>query len=69
MDGTADVTVGAPMAYPFFTTVEGDFFCGWALNVGRGCGAVFRNPGGTPEKKNEYLFIRPWNSFEFSVVD
>jgi len=68
MDGTANVTVGAPLAYPFSTTVEGDFFCNWSLNVGRGCGAVFRNPGGTPEKKNEYLFIRPWNSFEFSVV-
>ena len=68
MDGTADVTVGAPMAYRFYTTVEGDFFCNWSLNVGRGCGAVFRNPAGTPEKKNEYLFIRPWNSFEFSVV-
>jgi adenylate cyclase len=69
MDGTADVTVGAPLAYKFYTTVEGDFFCNWSLNVGRGCGAVFRNPGGTPEKKNEYLFIRPWNSFEFSVVN
>ena len=68
MDGTADVTVGAPMAYRFYTTVEGDFFCNWSLNVGRGCGAVFRNPAGTPEKKNKYLFIRPWNSFEFSVV-
>jgi TolB-like protein/class 3 adenylate cyclase len=69
MDGTADVTVGTPMGYPFSTTVEGDFFCNWSLNVGRGCGAMFRNPGGTREQRNEYLFIRPWNSFEFSVVN
>ncbi len=69
MDGSANVTVGAPMAYPFSTTVEGDFFCGWDPNGGRGCGAVFRNPDGTAERKNEYLSVRPWNSFEFSVVD
>jgi adenylate cyclase len=67
MDGTADVTVGA-QAFRFVTTVEGGFFCGWAANAGRGCAAMFRNPGGTREKRNEYLFIRPWNSFEFSVV-
>jgi adenylate cyclase len=69
MDGTADVTVGAPQPYKFSTTVEGDFFCSWAPNGGRGCGVVFRNPGGTREQRNEYLYIRPWNSFEFSVVD
>ena len=68
MDGTADVTVGAA-ALKMVTTIEGNFFCNWAANVGRGCGAVFRNPGGTPEQRNEYLSIRPWNSFEFSVVD
>jgi adenylate cyclase len=67
-DGTADVTVGAT-ALKMIASIEQDFFCNWATNAGRGCGAVFRNPGGTREQRNEYLFIRPWNSFEFSVVD
>jgi hypothetical protein len=66
MDGTANVTVRTE-AQTFVTTIEGDFFCGWSQN-GRGCNAVFRNPGGTLENRNEYLFFRPWNSFEFSVV-
>lgn len=68
MDGTADVTVGTA-AFKMVTTIEGDFFCNWSANSGRGCGAVFRNPGGTREERSEYLFIRPWNSFEFSVVN
>ncbi|MBA4098775.1 MAG: guanylate cyclase [Rhodospirillum sp.] len=67
MDGTADVTVGT-LAFKLVTTIEGDFFCNWSPSGGRGCGAVFRNPGGTRAERNEYLFIRPWNSFEFSVV-
>jgi adenylate cyclase len=67
MDGAANVTVGG-QALKIYTTVEGDFLCGGIAYEGRGCGAVFRNPGGTRQKKNEYLYIRPWNSFEFSVV-
>jgi adenylate cyclase len=67
MDGTAEVTVGT-LTQTLATTVEGDFFCSWSPHGGRGCSAVFRNPGGTREQRNEYLFIRPWNSFEFSVV-
>ena len=68
MDGTAEVTVGT-QAFKFVTTVEGDFFCSWSPSGGRGCGAVFRNPGGTRENRNEYLIIRAWNSFEFSVME
>lgn len=67
MDGTADVTVG-DQELRMVTTIEGDFFCSWAANAGRGCGAVFRNPDGRREQKNEYIHIRPWNSLEFSVV-
>ena len=66
MDGTANVTVGTE-ARTYVTTIEGDFFCSWFQND-RGCGAMFRNPGGTLENRNEYLLFRPWNSFEFSVV-
>jgi adenylate cyclase len=67
MDGTADTTVGTE-AFRHVTTVEGDLFCSWSQRGGRGCGAMFRNPAGTLENRNEYLNFRPWNSFEFSVV-
>ena len=67
MDGTADTTFGTePLRN--VTTVEGDFLCSWSQTYGRGCGAMFRNPGGTLENRNEYLWFRPGNSFEFSVV-
>ena len=32
----------------------------------RGCAAIFRNPGGTFENRNEYLMVRHWVRFEFS---
>jgi hypothetical protein len=67
MDGTADATVGKE-ALRIVTTVEGDFFCSWSQPNGRNCGAMFRNPGGTLENRNEYLWFLPSNSFEFSVV-
>ena len=67
MDGTADVMVGSD-SWKMTTSIEGNYWCNWSVTGWRGCGAVFRNPGGTREKRNEYLFIRPWNSFEFSVV-
>ena len=67
IDGTSDVVVGTD-SFDMVTSIEGDYLCSWAPTGWRGCGAVFRNPGGTLEKRNEYLYLRPWNSFEFSVV-
>ena len=32
------------------------------------CAAIFRNPGGTPEKQNEYVWVIPNNHLEFSRV-
>jgi TolB-like protein/class 3 adenylate cyclase len=66
-DGTADVVVGSE-ELEMITSVEGNYWCSWSPTGWRGCGAVFRNPTGTREKRNEYLYIRPWNSFDFSVV-
>jgi adenylate cyclase len=66
-DGTAEVVVGS-QSLKMVTSIEGNYWCSWAPDTWRGCGAVFRNPDGTLEKRNEYLYIRPWNSLEFSVV-
>jgi adenylate cyclase len=68
IDGTGDMTVGTE-ASRRVTIVEGDFLCGWSQPNGRACGAMFRNPDGTLEMRNEYLSFFPWGSFEFSVVD
>jgi adenylate cyclase len=67
-DGTASVSVGSAK-FDMITSIEGDYLCNWTRTGSRGCGAMFRNPDGTREKRTEYLFIRPWNSFEFSVAD
>jgi hypothetical protein len=36
---------------------------------GGDCGAVFRNPGGTKTKENEYIWIDQWGTFTFSQVE
>jgi hypothetical protein len=30
---------------------------------------IYRNPGGTAEMKNEYLYITDWRIVSFSVVE
>jgi adenylate cyclase len=35
---------------------------------GAGCSAIFRNPGGTPEKQNEFTIVYACCEFEFSVI-
>jgi len=35
----------------------------------RTCAVVYRNPAGSFEEKNEYIFYQPWQIFEFSVVN
>ena len=68
-NGFAHITIGletidAP------STIEGDTIC---LNQvptdgPRACSAIFRNPGGSAARKNEYLLFNQWSRFEFSVV-
>jgi TolB-like protein len=67
-DGIGNVTIGTRHER-FFTTVEGDFVCSASHTSPRGCGAIVRNPEGSPEQRNEYFFLRQDNSFAFSVVN
>jgi adenylate cyclase len=51
------------------TWIEGDTMCFSLSAELRTCAVVYRNPAGSFEKKNEYLFYQPWQIFEFSVVN
>ncbi len=68
-DGFAQITMGLEIiAAP--NTIEGDTMC---LNrdptIGqRACSAIFRNPGGSAARKNEYLLFNHGSRFEFSVL-
>jgi hypothetical protein len=49
--------------------IEGDTLCYDFPDTFRQCGAFLHNPGGTFEKRNEYLFVSPRNRFEFSFTN
>ena len=59
--GTWDTGVGK-------TWFEDDTWCFAFAKEGRICGVYFRNPEGSFDKKNEYFFYQPWQSFEFSIT-
>ena len=40
----------------------------WWTDWGPSCGAVFRNPGGTPEHQDEYILVDGWSEYHFSIV-
>jgi adenylate cyclase len=48
--------------------VQENFLCDAIPTVQTSCGAVFRNPTGTPERGNEYTAVFRFDRFEFSIV-
>jgi TolB-like protein/class 3 adenylate cyclase len=69
-DGSVNASLGSS-SDSGITRMEDDAVCTFYPTLdggGKICGVVFRNPGGTLEKKNEYLLVQPMNRFEFSVV-
>lgn len=66
-DGSYRATLGA-RSVTGVSWFEGDVMCNANQLSPRGCRAVFRNPAGTFEAKNEYLIFRHRDRFEFSVV-
>ena len=68
VDGVTKATLGS-WSDKGLTTIEDDFICGAFPTSSRTCGQIFRNPEGVPEKRNEYLYIRPANGFAFSVIN
>ncbi len=68
-EGVARVSVGSSSSLTGISRIEGDLMCSlWDTEVGGTCAAIFRNPGGTPEKQNEYVFATPYDHLEFSLV-
>jgi len=67
LDGTGRATFG-DRSDRAEAKVEGDTMCTYFPTRFRLCDAIFRNPAGSFEKKNEYLLVGPWSRFEFSVV-
>ena len=47
---------------------EGDDVC-YSWTTIRWCGGMFRNPGGTKEKQNEFIWYVPERTFTFSQID
>jgi hypothetical protein len=66
-DGSISVTIGT-WSSTGTSWAQGNVICNAYPKNLTVCGAVFRNPLGTFEQKNEYLFIYRENRFEFSVV-
>ena len=69
-DGSVNASLGSS-SDSGITRMEDDAVCTFYPTLdggGKICGVVFRNPGGTLEKKNEYLLVQPMDRFEFSAV-
>ena len=66
-DGSTIVTIGSSVRHGMRWTQAGVVCTAYPKNP-TSCGAVFRNPSGTFEQKNEYLMVYGANRFAFSVV-
>jgi adenylate cyclase len=49
--------------------VQGNFICKSFPGELTSCGAVFRNPFGSPERGDEYKAVHCWTQYEFSTVN
>ena len=67
-DGAITKTIGGAV-FTGHAWVQGDHLCTAYPRVLASCGALFRNPDGTPEAMNEFTMLFPLNSrYEFSVA-
>ena len=67
-DGVVHVSVGSSLLSGI-SKIERDFICTlFDVEVDVQCAAIFRNPAGTSEKQNEYVWVNPYRHFEFSRV-
>ena len=67
-DGVANVSIGSWFRDAGISHVEDDALCTWFSTAGYGCAVIFRNPAGTFEQKNQYIWVTPELQLEFSVV-
>ena len=48
--------------------IQLDFLCAAYPMILTSCGPIFRNPGGTFERNNEYVYVLNFAQYEFSVL-
>jgi adenylate cyclase len=66
-DDAASFSFG-PLADSGHLQPQDDALCYAWPKYGRGCAAIFRNPGGTAEQENEYLWISGVDRIQFSIA-
>jgi TolB-like protein/class 3 adenylate cyclase/thioredoxin-like negative regulator of GroEL len=66
-DDAASFSFG-PLADSGRLQPQDDALCIAWPKYGRGCAAIFRNPGGTAEQENEYLWISGVDRIQFSIA-
>jgi TolB-like protein len=49
--------------------IVGDRLCNDWTKYGPSCAVIYRNPGGTPGERNEYLLVQRSGAFPFSVTE
>ncbi|HEX5078982.1 MAG TPA: hypothetical protein VFV80_07490 [Geminicoccaceae bacterium] len=66
-DGSISITIGS-WSHSGTSWVQGDFWCDAYPKDLTSCCAVFRNPSGTFEQKNEYLIVTRGSRLAFSTM-
>jgi TolB-like protein/class 3 adenylate cyclase len=68
-DGTADISGEWGLGTGLATQFKEDALCFEWPNGHTRCGTIYRNPGGTKAKENEYIWFDPFRAFTFSPVE
>jgi adenylate cyclase len=66
MDGA--LTASGDVGTATVISLGEDLICYSWTDWGPSCTAVFRNPGGSADRQDEYLWVEAWSEFRFSVV-
>jgi TolB-like protein/tetratricopeptide (TPR) repeat protein len=68
-DGIAHISIGTSYSSDGVSRIDGNYVCTlFEVESDVQCAAIFRNPGGTPERQNEYVWATPWIHVFFSRV-
>ncbi len=68
-DGSADMSGEWGLGTGLATQFDGDALCYVWPNGHKRCGTVYRNPGGTKAKENEYIWFDSFRAYPFSPME
>jgi adenylate cyclase len=66
MDGA--LTASGDVGTATVISLGEDLICYSWTDWGPSCTAVFRNPGGSADRQDEYVWVEAWSEFRFSVL-